>query len=280
LATVDSKVLLKAKSSPAGWLKPCAALRSWKNKGYASGEDDSVEKITGNKARTVESWITENLSAFRKTVDSPYALHYFNARGRGELTRLAFAVGGIKYNDIRYDSKEWVEKKASGIAPFGQMPYLTVTKDGKETVIAQGQAIARYAAALGKLYGANELEGAQIDMILGGITDVVGLLVPIAHGISDPEEKKTKLGAFIKEVIPGWVNNFEKILLKNEKGEGYFVGKSITLADLCVYAFFENVIVMNKDVFANNKTLGALYERVAKNEKVAAWFKVRPVTMF
>ena len=33
---------------------------------------------------------------------SEFKLHYFNARGKGELIRLVLAAAGVEYEDLRY----------------------------------------------------------------------------------------------------------------------------------------------------------------------------------
>lgn len=85
-----------------------------------------------------------------------YTLHYFNARGRAELTRLVFAVGGIEYTDNRVERDDWPSKKAD--APLGQMPYLEV--DGVK--IPQSIAIARYAAKECNLAGKTNREQVRL----------------------------------------------------------------------------------------------------------------------
>lgn len=39
-----------------------------------------------------------------------YKLHYFNGRGRAEISRLIFAAAGAKYDDIRLD--DWPKTKS------------------------------------------------------------------------------------------------------------------------------------------------------------------------
>jgi glutathione S-transferase len=43
-----------------------------------------------------------------------YKLMYFNVRGAAEVSRLALAAAGVKYEDIRIEREEWNSKhKAS-----------------------------------------------------------------------------------------------------------------------------------------------------------------------
>ena len=91
-----------------------------------------------------------------------YKLIYYNLRGRAELHRYMFAVGGQEYEDFRFDRADWPELKLK--MPFGQCPVLEITEDGKTIQLAQSLAIARYLARKFNLYGKNETEMAEIDM--------------------------------------------------------------------------------------------------------------------
>ena len=40
-----------------------------------------------------------------------YTLHYFDVRGRAELSRLIFHAAGIPFTDKRYISQDWQAQK-------------------------------------------------------------------------------------------------------------------------------------------------------------------------
>jgi hypothetical protein len=42
-----------------------------------------------------------------------YKLHYFDAKGIAEVSRLLLAAAGVEYEDIRIQPEEWPAKKAS-----------------------------------------------------------------------------------------------------------------------------------------------------------------------
>ena len=44
-----------------------------------------------------------------------YKVYYFNARGFGEMLRLAFAEAGVEYEDVRYNHEEWPKHKPGEI---------------------------------------------------------------------------------------------------------------------------------------------------------------------
>lgn len=51
---------------------------------------------------------------------------YFHARGRSTPIRLAFAIGGLDYEDDRVDFPAFMARKQAGDFPFGSVPALTV----------------------------------------------------------------------------------------------------------------------------------------------------------
>lgn len=77
-------------------------------------------------------------------MNSP-TLTYFDAPGRAEPVRLAFALGGIRFNDVRLTQAEWATKKAS--SPNGQLPILEV--EGVEYV--ESSAMRMYATVRSRL---------------------------------------------------------------------------------------------------------------------------------
>lgn len=99
-------------------------------------------------------------------------LTYFDARARGELSRLILAAAGIPYEDKRIplpwvDPTEWQKLKPN--TPQGVLPVLEY--DGKE--LSQSVTIARFLAKQAGLAGRNEWEQAQADMIVDNVVELV-----------------------------------------------------------------------------------------------------------
>ena len=68
-----------------------------------------------------------------------YKLVYFNAKGRAEIIRWLFAVGGQAYEDFRFEREDWPKYKLD--APFGQAPYLEIHDGANVTRLPQSTAI-------------------------------------------------------------------------------------------------------------------------------------------
>jgi len=203
-------------------------------------------------------------------------LYYFNGRGRGEFSRYLLAEAKIPYEDIRIDAKkDWmtgVNYKAK--MPFGQVPVLEIP-GAAGYKLAQSSAVERYIARLGKLYGSNELEAAQIDMILEGMNDLAkGWRVAVSG--ADETEKKTKTAAYFKDEFPRWAGQITALLKANNGGAGYFVGKDVSLADIGLMFLFDNILASNSHALDSSPELAALYKRVQDRPNIAAWIKARP----
>ncbi len=73
-------------------------------------------------------------------------LTYFDAPGRAEPIRMAFAAGNIAFEDVRIVADDWPKLKPT--MPFEGLPVLSV--DGK--LLAQSNAILVFAGKLAGLY--------------------------------------------------------------------------------------------------------------------------------
>lgn len=207
-----------------------------------------------------------------------YKFHYFNIRARGELVRLLFAAGGVKFTDKRVEFAEWASLKAQ--APIGQLPYLEI--DGKSS-IPQSIATARYVARETKLYPADSLSKAQTDALVDTCTEVLDAVINKALKTSEDAERAEKLKAFINgEDAKNELAKLEKLITLY--GEGHFsVGKELSWADLAVYnsaSFMVQppLLPLNVKILDSYPKVKAVYNHVETLPGVAEYLKNRPVT--
>jgi len=188
---------------------------------------------------------------------------YFDARGRGELSRFILAYAGRDFEDNRIQFSEWPALKPK--TPCGGLPLLNV--DG--TIIAQSVAIARYLARECKLDGKSSLEKAQADMIVDCVTDAFLAYIP---------DKQGKPNNFKAEVLPNFLIMMEKFLKSN--GGKYFVGKETTWADIALAALFDDLVLKHgeNEIFGDNKCLKDHFHCVMKHPNIKKWVKKRPKT--
>lgn len=116
-------------------------------------------------------------------------LTYFNDnKGRNELTRLIFAVGGIPYvnEDINYS--QYQSLRDGGKLPWGQLPvfYIPKKENGDDSevkdkdeidtdvfVFGQSCSISRYAAKQAGLYPTNDLDALRSDEVVDAWRDTL-----------------------------------------------------------------------------------------------------------
>ena len=112
-------------------------------------------------------------------------LSYFaDNKGRNELTRLIFAVGGIEYQDDLVNYSQYTAMRDAGLLPWGQLPTLTISanKDGGgndgdngDVIVGQSCSIARYAARRAGLYPEDEMNALRSDETIDSWRDFLDL---------------------------------------------------------------------------------------------------------
>jgi hypothetical protein len=69
------------------------------------------------------------------------------------------------------------------------------------------------------------------------------------------KEKTEAQAKYWKDTFPKWAGFLEKLLSANNSGknEGFFVGSSLTIADLSFFALMEGYLAKNKDCLNDYK---------------------------
>jgi len=100
--------------------------------------------------------------------------------------------------------------------------------------------------------------------------------------VQGDEAKKAKFKEYTEKDLKTWNDHFAARLKDNK----FFVGNTISLADIKFYTVYQNILGMEKafgvekSCLADHKNLSELLARVAATEKIAVWLKNRPVTQF
>jgi len=193
------------------------------------------------------------------------------------VIRLIFAVAGVEYEDVRIERENWPAEKEKLNLPFGQMPLLTV--EGQ--TFCQSISISRYLAEKFGLAGKSELEKLRTDMVVHCVEDMAMAFVVIFRE-TDPERKAQLSQKYATEQLPVFYANFEKLLKENKNGDLFFVGDSLTVADLTFYHYATMYVTFCgqelKVLMKDHPKILALIERVEKLPKVAEWIAKRPAT--
>lgn len=212
-------------------------------------------------------------------------LVYFNGRGLAEISRILLAIGGEEYEDFRYPlkiidwSKHQMEKaefdkdKADGklTGSLNKVPYLEV--DG--TIIPQSKSIERYLARRFSMMGENELEALRIDSICECIRDFKDAY----QSVRKADNKEQAMNEWFTKTLVEKLGLLENIV----DGEGYSVGKKLSLSDVVMFAFitqfFDNKEASMNATLATPK-IRSVVENVATVPQIVSWLEKRPVTGF
>lgn len=154
-----------------------------------------------------------------------YLDHHF---WRAECVRLALFMGRVPYEDRRvgYD-----ELYGSGMLTFGTFPALEV--NGKP--IAQTHAMAAFVGKLTGFYPQDIWLQAKVDEVFGGLTDATDLITGTMR-IKDPQQKmRTRAQMASNEGRLTMLLNGIEELLRQNGGNGYAAGESLTVADLALW---------------------------------------------
>ena len=163
--------------------------------------------------------------------------YYFDLYYRGEIIRMLLNLNKVQFEDIRFSFEEWPEKKAT--LKFSQVPILEI--DGKQ--MAQSNSIARYVAQSFGQYPTDSNEIYQVESTSDFLEDMNSKFLPLIMSfMRDPEKKTDAVEEFYKKTLPGLITHISNILKQNTTGSGFFVGKSLTLADFAVVNFATRVL--------------------------------------
>jgi len=201
-------------------------------------------------------------------------LYFFAGRGRAELLRLLLTYSGTKYEDIQISLEQWPAMKEK--MPTGVMPVLEV--DGKK--LCQSTAIARYLARECGLTGKNSWDMARADMIVEGIYDMWGQLKVVYLPKLDGDKKTAdeKWAQMVDTIVKPFLDTNTRFL--NENGGQFFVGDSLTYADIAI-AEFMSVLedCFCQSILDNYPQLKAFKEKIFSLPKLKEYVSQRPATL-
>lgn len=192
---------------------------------------------------------------------------------RAETSRLALFIGGIEFKDLRPSREEIAKMKTDGTFPFGQFPVLQV--DGK--TIAQTGAIARFCGKLSGLYPSkDEFAAAKVDEVIDLATDITNQMKPALRE-KDPKLRIEMRRELSNTILPRWLGFLEK-LLQDNGDNGFFVGHSISVADLAVWrlcAWISGGIIdgLPVDLLDGFPLLSVHQSQISNLPKVVEWIK-------
>lgn len=155
-------------------------------------------------------------------------LTYFDmSAGRAEPIRLALKLGGIEFEDDRFEMSEFSAIKSK--MPLGQVPVLAINDE----VVTQTNSLLRYVGKLANLYPTDDFSALRCDEILSALEDTTAKVVATFGLQGDAlEEARIKFTEGPLTLSLTWLE--EK--LATGRGE-YFIDDRLSVADLKVFVW-------------------------------------------
>ena len=206
-------------------------------------------------------------------------LHYYNMGGRAAPARLAFLVGGVEFEDIRYadgDAIDAAMKENPALFPCETVPVLQVG----DVVVSQSRDIAYYAARVAKILPEDPIKMLDVDEAFTTVDELTNTIVATMGGDED------KLEAVRAE----WMEKKGKPILARltaifERGskEGPFLhGAAPSIADFVLTAtvgFFASGMISHVPqdfITTTSPRLGAVAAAVMAHPPIAAYMQKYP----
>jgi glutathione S-transferase len=199
-------------------------------------------------------------------------LTYFPMAGRAEASRLALAVGGIAFDDVRIPFPEFMEMKPN--LPYGQLPVLELD-DG--VTVGESKAILRYCGKLSGIYPSDPVTALKVDEIVDACSGVSNLLTP-SFKEKDEEKKKAMRIELVETAFPDILSKIDKRLELFGGSAGWAVGDSLTIADIEVMVFcrmFKPLDHVPDDIALSYKRLKEVHDKCASHPKIAAYYEAQ-----
>jgi glutathione S-transferase len=199
-------------------------------------------------------------------------LTYFAVRGRAETPRMILAEAGIAYEEANFEPSKPGERPPSltalvesGKLPFNQVPLWE--EDG--LTLVQSDGIVRHLARKHGFYGSGLREAALCDLVAEGVKDVAMEVFKLMF--MPPADRPGLRAKLVEAILPRWLGHFEKLLAPSTTG--FFVGSSLTYADLAVFGMLE---LLQDNHFDPTKLsaypkLAAFKARIAERPRLSAY---------
>jgi len=197
-----------------------------------------------------------------------YKLVYFNTRGRAEISRWVFAQAGVEYEDTRVDMEQWAKLKPG--SPTGTAPYLEVDN----AKIGGSGAVSMFLAKEFGLAGSSNIEEATVRSLYDVMGDSMEAFIKVVF-CEDEVKRDQLMKEYREKTLPKHISVLAKQL---EGGNKWLVGDKVSLADITIASFCEQLSGPLEEVLKANKAVSDLVNRVRELPNIKAWIETRPVT--
>jgi glutathione S-transferase len=213
-----------------------------------------------------------------------YELYYWaGIQGRGEFVRLALEEAGADYVDVARESGG--ERAMLRLLDGGDVehpPFAPPYLKAEDLLIGQTANILLFLGPRHDLAPADESGRRWAHQQQLTIADLVDEVHDTHHPIASSlyyedqrPEAKRRTTDFVKSRAPKYLGYFEKVLTRNETGDGYLIGASLTYPDLSLFQVVAGLRYAFPRAMARLEPqyprVVALHDRVAARPRVAAY---------
>jgi glutathione S-transferase len=195
-------------------------------------------------------------------------LTYFDFDGsRGLECRLALAIAGVPFNDVRLTREQWQKRKAS--TPFAALPLLE--QDGH--ALAQSNAILVYVGRTHDLHPSDPWKAAEHEALMLSVEDLRAK-VPAGKHLSNEDRKAAR-----EVFAAGWLRQWAQTVSARIVGP-FIEGARMQVADLKLYVMLRAIAAGTYDdipgtVLADLPAVGALVAAVDAHPAVRRYWQGR-----
>lgn len=183
----------------------------------------------------------------------PKQLEYFTLQALGECARMLLEVSETPYDSIMHFSSSAMK----AYAPFGQLPLYKGDELG-DMILSQSGSICRHIAKMVGADGSGPVQQAKVDALFELSKDLRGA----KPAIQDPSNASAgQLAMFLKAAEQH----------APAKGDGFFVGNGLTLADVAIFEVLYLFMEMKSDSLDAYPKLKAFYTAFKKTPAIAAY---------
>ena len=193
---------------------------------------------------------------------------YWKIRGLQSPVRYLLEYLSVPYEDVMYEQGDapgfdrecWLSVKPNLGLDFPNLPYLI---DG-EVKITESHAMMRYIAnkwGKGELGGKDAKDKAQVDMLMGVVSDIKGAATGHCYASGDIEAVK-KIGIERMEAVSKYLGD-----------KKYFVGDYVTFADFFIFEQIEMFVwATNNEILTKYPNFAEFHKRMIGLPKFGEYY--------
>lgn len=207
-------------------------------------------------------------------------LHYFDLYARGETSRIILHYNGTEFTDNRVSFEQWPDLRDSGFSEFSELPLMEIDN----LKLVQSHCISRYLCQKFGYVPKTYIEEYYVESICDLKEDIYRHFANLTFSgnLEQLEEDMQEIA------MPWWLRKIEARLVRNQNGDGWFVGSNPTRADFEIFQLIYDYLICNGKestykvlLETNAPKVKAFVQRfLDSSPRVAEYLSTRPICFF